>query len=47
MTSIWLLGGLNLSAIGIGIYLQKVYIQTKNRPRIIRHIHQRNLKTDL
>ena len=44
MTSIWLLGGLNLSAIGIvGIYLQKVYIQTKNRPRfIIRHIHQRN-----
>ena len=36
IASVWLLGGLNLVAIGIvGIYLQKVYIQTKRRPSYI------------
>ena len=36
MVSIWLLGGLILSAIGvIGIYLAKVFSETKRRPNVI------------
>jgi putative glycosyltransferase len=41
MTSIWLLGGLMISLIGIvGIYLSKIFIETKQRPNsIVRHIY--------
>ncbi len=36
MASIWVLGGLQLSAIGvIGKYIGKIYLETKNRPRYI------------
>jgi putative glycosyltransferase len=41
MISVWLLGGLTLFSIGIlGIYLQKVFIETKQRPyTIVREVH--------
>lgn len=41
MVSVWLLGGLTLFCVGvIGIYLQKVFIETKQRPyTIVRAIH--------
>lgn len=44
MASIWLLGGLIISFIGIiGIYLSKIFIEIKNRPNtIVRHIYQKN-----
>lgn len=36
MASIWLLGGLTISAIGIvGIYLSKIFSETKQRPYVI------------
>lgn len=36
MASIWVLGGLQLSAIGvIGKYIGKIYLETKHRPRYI------------
>ena len=36
MASIWLMGGLILSANGlIGLYVSKLYIQAKGRPRAI------------
>ena len=43
MASIWLLGGLVISFIGIvGIYLSKVFAETKRRPyTIVRSIHGR------
>jgi len=43
MASIWLLGGLIISAVGVvGIYLAKVFSETKHRPNtIIREIFQR------
>jgi len=43
MASIWLLGGLVISFIGIvGIYLSKIYSETKRRPyTIVRKIHGR------
>ena len=42
MASIWLLGGMIIAFIGIvGIYLSKVYAETKQRPyAIIRQIHR-------
>lgn len=42
MASIWLLGGLIISFIGIvGIYLSKVFSETKRRPyTIVRHIYK-------
>lgn len=41
MVSVWLLGGLTIAALGvIGIYLSKVFIETKNRPSfIVRKVH--------
>jgi putative glycosyltransferase len=43
MASIWLLGGLIISFIGIiGIYLSKIFSETKQRPyTIVREIHQK------
>lgn len=43
MASIWLLGGLVISFIGIvGIYLSKIFIEVKPRPySIVRHIYQK------
>ena len=42
MVSIWLLGGIIISFLGlIGIYLSKVYSETKNRPYVIvKEIHR-------
>jgi len=42
MLSVWLLGGVAIFCIGvIGIYLGKVFLETKNRPfTIVRRIHQ-------
>ena len=41
MASIWLIGGLLIALIGlIGIYLSKVFIETKKRPyTIIKEIY--------
>jgi putative glycosyltransferase len=41
MVSIWLLGGLIISFVGVvGIYLSKVFSETKQRPHtIIRQIY--------
>lgn len=43
MASIWFLGGLIISFIGVvGIYLSKIYSETKRRPyTIIRQVHRR------
>jgi putative glycosyltransferase len=43
IVSIWLLGGLTLLCLGvIGIYLSKVFIETKQRPYVtIRQIYER------
>ena len=43
IVSVWLLGGLTLFSVGIiGIYLSKVFLETKQRPyTIIRAIHER------
>lgn len=43
IVSIWLLGGLTLFCLGlIGIYLSKVFIETKQRPgAIVRAVHER------
>lgn len=42
MLSVWFLGGLAIFCIGvIGIYLSKVFVETKNRPyTIVRRVHQ-------
>jgi putative glycosyltransferase len=47
MVSIWLLGGLTLFSLGIiGIYLSKVFLETKQRPyTIVRAIHDRAADT--
>lgn len=44
MVSVWLLGGLTLFSLGvIGIYLQKVFLETKQRPyTIVRAVHGGN-----
>lgn len=43
MASIWLLGGLIMSSIGvIGIYLSKIFSEVKQRPyTIVRHVYRR------
>lgn len=43
MASIWLLGGLTISFVGmVGIYIAKVFTETKRRPyTIVRHIYGR------
>jgi len=42
MVSIWFIGGIIVSCLGIiGIYISKIFIETKNRPYVIvRRIHQ-------
>ena len=42
MMSVWFLGGIAIFCIGvIGIYLGKVFTETKNRPyTIVRKVHQ-------
>ncbi len=44
MASIWLLGGLIISFMGVvGIYLSKIFSETKHRPyTIVRHVYGRN-----
>ena len=44
MVSVWLLGGLTLFSLGvIGIYLQKIFIETKQRPyTIVRSVYRRD-----
>lgn len=43
MVSIWILGGMIISFIGIiGIYLAKVFSETKQRPVIVRDVHARS-----
>ena len=41
MASIWLLGGMVISFIGVvGIYLSKIFFETKQRPyTIVKHIY--------
>lgn len=41
IVSVWLLGGLVISFVGvIGIYLSKIFVETKNRPSfIVRQVH--------
>jgi putative glycosyltransferase len=48
MLSVWLLGGIMIFCIGIiGIYLSKVFIETKNRPyTIVRKVHRYDGKRD-
>ncbi|WP_211444858.1 glycosyltransferase family 2 protein [Collimonas humicola] len=48
MASIWLLGGLIISFIGIiGIYLSKIFSETKRRPyTIVREIYNRKMMED-
>jgi putative glycosyltransferase len=43
VVSVWLLGGLMLSCLGIiGIYLSKIFIETKQRPyTIVRNVYER------
>ena len=43
IVSIWLLGGLVLASLGIiGVYLSKIFIETKQRPyTIVRHVYER------
>jgi putative glycosyltransferase len=43
IVSVWMLGGLMLACLGIiGIYLSKIFIETKQRPyTIVRNIHER------
>jgi putative glycosyltransferase len=47
IVSVWLLGGLTIFCIGIiGIYLSKIFIETKQRPyTIIRQIYDRSAET--
>lgn len=43
IVSIWLLGGINIFCVGIvGVYLARVYMETKQRPlTIVRHVYER------
>jgi len=43
IVSVWLLGGLMLGSLGIiGIYVSRIFIETKQRPyTIVRQIHER------
>lgn len=46
ITSIWLLGGMTIACIGIiGIYLSKIFLETKRRPyAIVRQIYSQQIK---
>jgi len=46
IVSIWMLGGLMLICLGIiGIYLSKVFIETKQRPyTIVRQVYERDIQ---
>lgn len=48
IVSIWLLGGLTIFCLGIiGIYLSKIFIETKQRPyTIIRQLYEQTERTD-
>jgi putative glycosyltransferase len=41
MVSIWFLGGVTIFCVGVlGIYLAKVFTETKNRPyTVVRHVY--------
>jgi len=43
IVSVWLLGGITIFCLGIlGIYLSKVFIETKRRPSVVvRHVYER------
>jgi putative glycosyltransferase len=43
MVSVWMLGGLGIFSIGVvGLYVSRIFIETKGRPyTIIRHVHQK------
>jgi putative glycosyltransferase len=43
MVSLWLLGGILILSVGIiGVYLSRVFIETKHRPyTIVRRVHGR------
>jgi putative glycosyltransferase len=47
IVSVWLLGGMILACLGIiGIYLSKIFIETKQRPyTIVRSVHERTADT--
>jgi putative glycosyltransferase len=47
IVSVWLLGGLTLFCMGIiGIYLSKIFIETKERPyTVIRQVYDRTDQT--
>jgi putative glycosyltransferase len=47
IVSIWFMGGIIVLCLGvIGIYISKIFIETKNRPyTIVRRVHQRPVKT--
>jgi putative glycosyltransferase len=47
IVSIWLLGGMILACLGIiGIYVSKIFIETKQRPyTIVRSVHERTADT--
>jgi putative glycosyltransferase len=49
VVSVWLLGGLILACLGvIGIYLSKIFIETKQRPyTIVRHVYERTAEETL
>jgi putative glycosyltransferase len=46
IVSVWMLGGLMLICLGIiGIYLSKIFIETKQRPyTIVRQIYERDMQ---
>jgi putative glycosyltransferase len=46
--SVWLLGGLTFMCLGIiGMYLSKIFVETKDRPlTVIRHIHEHTPASD-
>jgi putative glycosyltransferase len=46
IVSVWILGGLTLFSLGvIGMYLSKVFIETKQRPyTIIRQVYERTTR---
>lgn len=49
MLSVWFLGGLLILCVGVvGIYISKIFIETKNRPyAIVRKVHQQERKVGL